>query len=289
MSRAKEILKLIRVNQWTKNLLIFVPGFFAGKISEENILILTLGFIAFSLSASIVYIFNDIQDLEADRNDEVKKYRPLAKGTISIKSSLWSLLILLLLAATTLFKLNIDFTKILGSYLALNVFYSIGLKHIPILDALIISFGFLLRIFGGSVILDVAPSKWLILLTFFVALIITLAKRRNELLHKSPEKIRPALRGYNLKFTELTIVLLSGISIVFYVMYTIDSEVTYRLHSEYVYITVIFVLMGFLRYLQQVFVFNNAGTPSDLLIKDHLLKLIIILWIGSFYYFLYLN
>jgi decaprenyl-phosphate phosphoribosyltransferase len=281
------ILKLMRVHHWTKNLLVFIPIFFAGGILQPNLLILTLGFISFCLAASSIYIFNDYMDRDADRMDASKKNRPLVNGTVSVKNAIIIASLLVVTASVILLWLPPLFSIILGGYILLNILYSIWLKHVPIVDVVIISIGFLLRIFGGGILGDVALSKWIIVLTFFIALLISFAKRRSELLAPDPIKVRPALKGYNLKFTDLIIVLLSSVSLIFYVMYTIDTEVTERLNSSYIFLTVIFVLFGFLRYLQQVFVNEDAGSPVDLLIKDHWLKVIIILWLMSFYYFLY--
>jgi 4-hydroxybenzoate polyprenyltransferase len=282
-----EMLKLLRVHHWTKNLLVFMPLFFAGELTQTSIVVLSIGFLAFCLVSSSVYIFNDYMDRSADKIDEVKKHRPLASGSVSVISAFVIGVSLLLCAGILLFQLPQIFSLIVGSYLLLNILYSIWLKHVPIVDVVIIAIGFLLRLFGGGVLGGVLLSKWIILLTFFVALLIAFAKRRSELLSPDSVKLRPALKGYNLKFTDLIIILLSSVSLIFYVMYTIDSEVTSRLDSSYVFLTVIFVLFGFLRYLQQVFVNNNAGAPADLLLKDHWLKVIIVMWLASFYYFLY--
>jgi len=282
-----EILKLLRVHHWTKNLLVFIPLFFAGELTQPSIIVLTLGFITFCMVSSSIYIFNDYMDRSADKMDANKRYRPLASGSVSVKKALIIAVILLFGTVTLLFQLPQLFSVIIGGYFILNILYSTWLKHVPIVDVIIIAIGFLLRIFGGGILGGVLLSKWIILLTFFVALLIAFAKRRSELLSPDAVKVRPALKGYTLKFTDLIITLLSSVSLIFYVMYTIDPEVTNRLNSSYVFLTVIFVLFGFLRYLQQVFVNNNAGAPADLLIKDHWLKVIILMWLASFYYFLY--
>ena len=282
-----EILKLLRVHHWVKNLLVFIPLFFAGEFTQPSIIILILGFIAFCMVSSSIYIFNDYMDRNADKMDAKKKFRPLASEIVSVKTALIIAVILLFGTVTLLFQLPQLFSIIIGGYFILNILYSTWLKHVPIVDAVIIAIGFLLRIFGGGILGDVLLSKWIILLTFFVALLIAFAKRRSELLSPDPVDVRPALKGYTLKFTDLIITLLSSVSLVFYVMYTIDPEVTSRLNSPYVFLTVILVLFGFLRYLQQVFVNNNTGAPADLLMKDHWLKVIILMWLASFYYFLY--
>ncbi len=287
MNSFGEIIKLIRVHQWTKNLLIFVPGFFAGTLTAESLTTLTMGYFAFCFFSSCVYIFNDYLDRDADRLDEKKKNRPLVSGSVSIGTAFGVAGALAIGGGVLVSLLPLYFIYVIGSYLCINLLYSIWLKHVPIVDVVIIAVGFLLRVFGGGFLIEVELSKWLILLTFFVSLLIAFAKRRNELLSPNPEAIRPALKGYNIKFTDLSITALSGICVIFYVMYTIDPEVTVRLNSSYIYLTVIWVILGFLRYLQQVFVNNNAGAPAELLIEDHWLKGIIILWLGSFYYFLY--
>ena len=287
MNSISQILKLIRVQQWTKNLLVFAPGFFAGELSRQSFWVLLAGFSAMCLFSSCVYVLNDYLDRETDREDENKKHCPLAKGLVSVRIAMGVFFVFLIVGSGLLLLVPLAFVYIIIVYLGINILYSFWLKHLAIVDVVIISIGFLLRMFGGGILVNVELSKWLMLLTFFMALLIAFAKRRNELLHVHPEKNRPALKGYSLPFTDFTISTLSGACLIFYVMYTIDTEVTERLNSSYVYLTVIWVVLGFLRYLQQVFVHNNAGAPAELLLQDHWLTGIILLWLGSFYYFLY--
>lgn len=281
------ILRLLRVHHWTKNLLLFAPIFFAGGVLNEFVIKLFLGLIAFCFASSTVYIINDFMDLDLDRLHANRKNRPLASGLISVKTSFILVTVLVLSCGAILYFLPLTFSYIIFTYIFINILYSIWLKHIAILDVTIIASGFLLRLSGGGLLAEVELSKWIILLTFFAALLIAVAKRRNELLMPNAAEIRPSLKGYSLKYTDAIIALLSGVCLVFYIMYTIDPEVTNRLNSQYVYFTVIFVLLGFLRYLQQVFIHNDAGSPVHLLAKDHWLKLLIFLWLSSFYYLLY--
>ena len=288
MSNLKEISSLIRIRQWPKNLLVLVPGFFAGSMTWNDELIhALLGFAVFCLVCSAIYIFNDYFDREADRLDDSKKNRPLAKGSVSEKTALLLAIFALGGGVAISVLLPIQFMMLAGSYLGINILYTTWLKRVPIVDVIIIATGFLLRIFSGGILFDVVVSKWLVLITFFGALLVAFSKRRSELSLPNAREIRPALRGYNKTFIDLIIVGLSGICIMLYIMYAIDDEVIDRLNSNYVYLTVIPVIVGFLRYLQQVFVFNNTGAPSELLLKDHWLKSIVMLWLASFYFLLY--
>jgi 4-hydroxybenzoate polyprenyltransferase len=166
-----------------KNLFLFIPIFFAGHLFElDRLLILIIGFLSFSFAASFIYIINDLFDLKSDLLHPEKKFRPIPSGeinTVAAKSVAGlSLAVSILLA----FQCNLQFVMVLIGYIILNFLYSVKLKKIPVLDISIISIGFLLRIVAGGILVDVPVSKWLILLTFFLSMILALAKRRNDIL-----------------------------------------------------------------------------------------------------------
>ncbi len=177
----------------------------------------------------------------------------------------------------------------MGIYLILNIAYSLKLKHIAIIDINIIAIGFLIRILAGGIVSDVTISKWLWIITYLLALILALGKRRSELLTFIDTGIthRKAIAGYSLEFINSVLIFMSSILVVSYIMYTLSPEITTRLNSEYVYTTSFFAVLGITRFLQQTLVFNNTENPTKLAITDRFLQLVIVLWFTAFAVIIY--
>jgi decaprenyl-phosphate phosphoribosyltransferase len=286
----RPLIKLLRIKQWIKNLFLFIPLFFAGDFfKSDKFEVLLAGFFAFSLLASGVYVINDYLDREVDRLHPKKKLRPIAAGTISLKSA-WLIIIVLVIAGLGLaLYLNPKFFYFLLFYFVMNLGYSFGLKHIAILDLFIVSFGFLIRIYSGGVLAEVGISHWLSIMILLLALFLIIAKRRDDIVIQSEtgEVIRRSSKAYNLEFINSCLTLLSAVVIVAYVMYTVSPEVTQRFNSEYLFATTMFVIAGIMRYLQITFVEQNSGSPTSILFKDKFLVITIIGWIISFYVIIY--
>ena len=286
-----EFIKLIRPQQWVKNLFVFIAPFFAGILFKEDILLkVTIGFISFSLAASSIYILNDIRDVNADRAHPTKKFRPIASGKISYGLALSIMMILGLAALGISLLTNTFFTGIIASYLIINVAYCFGLKHVSILDMVLISFGFVLRTVGGGVIVDVVLTQWLVIIVFLLSLFLALAKRRDDILifNSSGNSIRKSSTKYNLDFINSAITMVSTTLIVAYLMYTISDEVIERMDFEYLYFTGLFVVLGVLRYLQKTLVENDSSSPVRILYKDRFIQLTLILWGLSYFLILYI-
>jgi len=284
-----EILKLMRTKQYVKNLFMFLPLFFSLNLFNFGLFFKTfLGFILFSITASSIYILNDINDINEDKNHPDKKERPIASGKISLSKAKLIMIFLLLVGLTGSFLLNLNFFFILIFYFLMNIAYSLKLKHIAIVDIFIIATGFVLRVFAGGVIGEITCSKWIILMTFLLALFIGLAKRRNDiLLAVKGLTIRKNIDGYNLDFINSSIIIMGAITIVAYIQYTVSKEVINQFGTDYIYLTTFFVLLGFLRYLQITLVENNSGSPSELLVKDKFLIFSILGWMLSFLFIVY--
>ncbi len=286
------IFKLIRVKQWVKNLFLFIPSFFAGHLFQSaELLSLLIGAFAFSLVASGVYVINDYRDRELDRLHPKKKFRPLASGEVK-PGTAWFLMTILISSGLLLaYSITPIFLYLLLTYLALNLGYSFGLKNIPILDLFIVSLGFQLRIYSGGIIADVPITHWLSLMILLLALFLILAKRRDDLLINGKNKTGPIIRKvsqhYNLLYINSCITLISAVTIVAYIMYTVSPEVTERFQSDYLFLTTIFVIAGIMRYLQIVFVEKNSGSPTNIFIKDKFILSTIAGWIVSFYIIIY--
>ncbi len=280
----KDIITLLRPEQYVKNLFIFAPLFFSFKFNIINISNSLLAFFLFSLVASSAYIFNDLMDINDDRNHPVKKFRPLADGKVSLTTAKTLIFLLSGIALAISWIVNTNLFFILFVYLVLNILYSLKLKHITILDISIIATGFVLRIFAGSFSINEDLSMWIITMTFLLALFLGLAKRRDDvLLSEEGTKTRRNIDGYNLEFINAAMVLMSGIIAVAYILFTTSTETINKFNTEYLYVTSFFVILGILRYMQITFVEKNSGDPTYILYKDKFLKITIILWLISFY------
>jgi decaprenyl-phosphate phosphoribosyltransferase len=283
-------LKLIRVKQWAKNAFLFIPIFFAAEIFDlDKQVLLLAGFFCFSFVASAIYILNDYRDVEVDRMHPKKKFRPLASGAVSKSQAIGIFALLLIAGFTGAFLLNHKFCFVLGLYFLLNIGYCFGLKHISILDVLMVSVGFVLRVKAGGILTNIAVSEWLMLLVFLLALFLALAKRRDDVLLKieSGKDLRQASKGYNLDFLNVSVSIVCAVILVVYLMYCMDPKTMERFDTYRLYYTTIFVLAGILRYLQLAYVKNDTGSPTQILYKDRFIQLSIVGWVLSFYFIIY--
>lgn len=280
MLRLRNYIKLIRVKSYVKNTLIFAPAFFADSISFDNVVYLFWGFLSFSLTASLIYVINDIVDIDYDKNHPIKKHRPLASGEISLSSA--KILIVFLILSTLIFNFflkNIPFMLILIVYFVVNLLYSFYLKNIAVLDLLTLSFSYILRLVAGSVLLGIYLSPWIILVTFGLSLLLGAGKRMEDLLlsENGYPNTRKVSKEYSLEFLKV-IILFSSFYVIF--VYTTYSVISYP--GTLMYLTNIPVFLGFLRYFQIIFQKRNYYDPTTIILKDNILKLIILLWIFMF-------
>ncbi|MGV8915050.1 MAG: decaprenyl-phosphate phosphoribosyltransferase [Kaistella sp.] len=283
-------LKLLRVEQWIKNLFVFVPLFFSGNITNLDLLGKSIfAFVIFSLIASAVYIVNDYSDIESDRKHPLKRRRPLASGVIS-KSTAVAVFVLLIGLSITLvilgqyfFSQNFwKFTTIIGLYFFMNLAYTFKLKHVAIIDVSIIALGFVLRVLAGGYATGIEISQWAILLTFVLALVLAIGKRRGELINAQVSgKTRRSLDGYNVQFADIALSISCTLVIVCYLMFTLSPEVQAKFHPR-VFFTVIFVVFAILRYLQQTLVYNRTESPTKIIYRDKYIQVTLVLWIAAF-------
>jgi 4-hydroxybenzoate polyprenyltransferase len=285
------IFRLMRPGHWVKNFFVFIPAFFASRLTEWDIIVgACLGFLSFCCLSSAVYSLNDMVDMEFDRNHPDKQNRPLANGELT---RLDAIVVVVLMAASGIFfalPLKSGAVWVSVGYFGINMLYSLWLKHLAIIDVSVIGLGFLLRVFMGGTATGVVVSDWLIVLTFLLALILGLAKRRGEyLLAMGGTTIRKSLEGYNLPFLDAAMVVSTTISVVAYLMYCFSPEVMGRIGSNRIYYTAIFVVLGVFRYLQLTLVYQRTESPVRALAKDHFLQLVLMGWIGAFIWLLYLR
>jgi len=280
----------MRISQYIKNGFIFLPLFFALELTNLSLVIsAVVAFSAFSLASSGVYILNDIQDIREDQKHPQKKHRPLASGEITKTQAIGMVVTVwgACLAISLTHSLGLGLV-ILG-YMAMGMAYTYLFKFMPIVDVGVIAVGFVLRLVAGSVSTGISLSMWIVVMTFLLALFLALAKRRDDVLIflNTGEKMRKSLHGYTLKFLDISMSVMASAVIVAYVLYTISPDVVERTHSEYLYVTALFVVMGVLRYLQITFVDENSGSPTAIVLKDTFMQLTLIGWIISFAAILY--
>lgn len=281
--------RLLRLPQWLKNGFVFFPAFFAGVLFQADVIgRLLAGFLSFSLVASAIYLVNDLRDVEQDRLHPVKRLRPIAAGEVDPALVPWASALLALAGLGWAWLTDIHFAMVLAAYAALNLLYSFRLKHIPIVDVAIIAIGFLLRVHSGGILAHVPNSKWILLVTFLLALFLALAKRRNDLVQANGgTDLRASLRGYNLPFVDASMITLAALVVQSYILYTVSEDVIERLGTDRVYITSGFVVLGMMRYFQLTLVEHRTGDPTKLVFKDRPIQLIILAWAISFGIILY--
>jgi 4-hydroxybenzoate polyprenyltransferase len=294
----KNLLILLRPQQWLKNGFIFLPLFFDKHLLDcDYLLAAAVAFVAYCLAASSIYCFNDIFDVRADRLHPKKCRRPIASGAVSIPTG-YGLMVCTLLAALCVLWcgqswLMTDYKELCGIllfYYVMNLAYCIVLKHLAIVDVFIIAVGFVLRILMGGCATGIVVSHWIVLMTFLLALFLAFAKRRDDVVmyENTGIKARPNVNRYNLQFMNQSIGIVASITMVCYIMYTVSEEVIARLDSRYVYVTSIFVLAGIIRYLQVTMVDVKSGSPTKVLMKDRFVQLCLLCWVVSFAVILYL-
>ncbi len=291
------IIRLIRPQQWIKNVFVLMPMFFGGSLlNPGDILASVLAFLAFSFTSSSVYCLNDINDIEADRRHPVKCRRPLASGALPV-SAAWGLMALMLALAAAVVVLLGDKSHalkvgcVLLFYYIMNICYCVKLKQYAIIDVCIVAFGFVLRTLAGGFATGIVLSKWLVLMTFLLTLFLSLAKRRDDVLRMNAtgEPPRKNTIRYNLTFINQAITMTATVTLVCYIMYTVSPEVADRFGSNLLYLTSVFVLLGLLRYMQLTVVDEKSGDPTKMMLRDRFTQLVVAAWALTFAVMIYVK
>ena len=276
----KHLLKAMRPRQWTKNGFVFFALIFDKQLFLREPFLKTLeGFFLFCLISSSVYLFNDLADIEADREHPEKKRRPLASGKLPVGVATTAAIMLAVVSLSLGYLLDPYFAAAVAVYFVINLLYSRWLKHVPILDVLIISSGFVLRVVAGVTLITVERfSPWLYVITTLFSLYIGFGKRRAEmsLLAQGAGSHRKVLDGYTLPLLDQYITIVSGMTIVTYALYTFFAENLPANHS--MMLTIPFVVYGIFRYLQLIQTGHAAGSPDEVALKDRPLQATVILW-----------
>lgn len=265
----RALIEVSRPKHWVKNVFVLMPLPFGLAIGAElNPLAFGLGLFAFCLANSAVYAFNDVVDAERDRLHPEKRERPVASGRLSEQAArLWSLFLLLLALATAFASNSLSTVAVLATYVAFNLFYCLGGKHVALLDVFLLSSGFVLRVILGCALLRVPPSNWLLLCSSALALFMALAKRRGDLVRGMGREHRPSLRGYSLDFLNQAMTITAAMTLIGYALYTLDAPV---LVPGREFASLPFVVFGVLEYLRLVYVHQLGESPVDMLFRPEL-------------------
>jgi 4-hydroxybenzoate polyprenyltransferase len=275
---------VLRLQQWIKNVFVFAPLVFSLNFFKPDLFWITLlSFIGFSLVSSTVYIINDIADIEKDRHHPKKRHRPLPAGDISVSTACITSVVCLLAGLLLCQAVNYEVAGVAALYTLLNLFYTFRVKAFIILDAMFISFGFVLRVLTGAYAIAVSPSAWLLTATFFLALLLGLAKRYNEIIVLKDESTdhRPALEQYSETLLSQFLVIAATATVVSYALYTTDREVMAAFGTRNLVYTLPFVVYGVFRYLYLVYNRREGGDPTELVWKDRPLQGNLLLWVAS--------
>ena len=288
------LIRALRPKQWTKNAVVMAAYFFAfgdptqgvRSIAAAAAVKAAIAVAVFCMLSSAVYLMNDLLDVNADRAHPVKRLRPIASGALPAKAA-WIAFAVLLSAgfAVSVALLPIEFTRIAAGYIALQVAYSLWLKHLPLLDVFIIAVGFVLRAIAGAEALLVRISPWLLLCTFLLALFLALCKRRHEMgvetIDPAGASHRAALAGYDSRLLDQLIAITSAATIVCYAIYTLCGETVERFGTHRLGFTIPFVVFGVFRYLDLAYRHHEGGRPEQILLTDKVLLADIILYVLS--------
>ena len=289
----KDYMKILRPKQWVKNFFVMLPLFFGGELFNGKALLAgAITFLAYSLAASSIYCFNDIHDVDDDRRHSVKRLRPIASGAISISVAYALMFTCFALSMLSVFLLP-DYALQTGGiilfYWLLNLAYCARLKQYAIIDVCIVAFGFVLRLLAGGFATHIQLSKWIVLMTFLITLFMSFAKRRDDVIRmeQTGEAPRKNTIRYNLTFINQAITITASVTLVCYIMYTVSPEVIQNFHTDYLYLTSIFVLVGLLRYIQLAVVDQKSGDPTKVLLKDRFTQLVVVAWLLTFLLIIY--
>ncbi len=285
----KYYLKELRVHHYIKNLLIFTALIFSGNLfNGRKLLHGFLGFAAFCLISSAVYIINDIFDVEKDRRHPTKCKRPIASGKIPVKNA-WITFAVLVAASAAInaFVFNPFASALLALYLLLNLAYSFGLKNIPIVDVTILVSGFLIRIIYGALITGIQISDWLYLTVIAIAFYFALGKRRNELKSINSDETRKVLKFYNVGFLDKNMYMCIGLANVFYALWAMEKSAGAADNHRFLIWTFPLVLLILMKYSLNV-EGDSDGDPVEVLIHDKILIILCILYAAVMGLILYL-
>ena len=289
----KNLIRLIRPHQWVKNLVVLLPVFFGGALLHiESVYAGLVTALCFSFAASSIYCLNDIVDVDDDRQHPVKCHRPMASGAISIPQGYTLMFLMFVLSMLSTFLLcqsQLETACVILFYWLLNIAYCLKLKQYAIIDVCVVSFGFVLRILAGGYATSIHLSKWIVLMTFLLMLFLSFAKRRDDVVRMNETGHAPRQNTirYNLTFINQAITITSSVTLVCYIMYTVSPETIQNFHTDYLYLTSVFVLVGLLRYIQIAVVDKRSGDPTKVMLHDRFMQFVVLAFGLAFLFIIY--
>ncbi len=262
--------------------MIFGLHFFQFRYVKNGI----IAFILFGFVTGCIYIFNDCVDKNSDRFHPVKSQRPIASGSLKVKTAIIGALILLILDLILIYRFNVDFFLISIIYIAINLLYTFYLKKVVILDVLIIAIGFVLRVLIGGVVDNIKLSPWILIMTFLISIFLGLVKRRQEMvkLNVSPAEVntRKTLKQYNISLLDQLISVTIATTLISYIMYVLNPGIQQKFDTEKLFFTIPFVVFGIFRYLYLVYTKEKGESPEEVFFSDLPFSLNIVLWVIVF-------
>ena len=270
----------MRPRQWAKNLFVFAGLLFAQKLFTPLAARAVAAFALFCALSGAMYVLNDVADREKDRLHPRKRERPVASGRLSVPTAVAAALVLLALALGASLAISWPFAAVAAAYAILLTSYSVWLKHVVLVDVLVVAIGFVLRAVGGAVAIDVEISGWLLICTILLALFLALGKRRHEYLALGSEahRHRPILAEYSAGLLDQMIAVVTASTVTAYALYTMSLETVAKFHTHLLPVTLPFVLYGIFRYLYLLYRKQLGGNPSELFLNDAPLLVNAFLW-----------
>lgn len=274
------LIKTMRPRQWPKNLFVYVPLFFDRQVDDlSSVLAVTGAFVLLCLMSSAVYVMNDLADIESDREHPVKKNRPLPAGDLNPTVAAVAAVVMAVFSLVAGYFLSPSLALILLAYLIVQIAYTFWLKHVVLLDAMVIAAGFILRIAAGVVVIEVERfSPWLYVFGGFLALFMALGKRRHELilLGGGAGSHRPILDDYSVQLVDSLQFVVMTTAVVAYSLYTFLAEGVPE--NNVMMLTIPFVVYGIFRYLYLIQIKQEGGAPEDILLRDRALQIDLLLY-----------
>lgn len=291
MTIARALLENMRPQQWTKNGFVFAGIVFDRQLdNQDSLLRVVVAFVLLCLTASTIYLINDLVDIEKDRQHPKKRYRPLASGRLPVQVAMAAAAIFPTISIGIALAYSVELALVLISYLVLHIAYSFYLKNVVIIDVFAIAAGFVLRVIAGVVVIDVQNfSPWLYVCAGLLALFLAVGKRRQELilLNDKAEDVRTTYKSYNLELLNDMLRLVLASTAIAYTLYSTEAETLLIENPAYMLLTVPFVYYGLFRYLFIIHIKGEGGDPTEVLFIDRPLQLTLLAWGGLIFLLFY--
>ncbi|MGB2863373.1 MAG: decaprenyl-phosphate phosphoribosyltransferase [Sedimentisphaerales bacterium] len=282
-SNISAFLSVVRPQQWIKNAFVWAPLLFSGQFTQLDLCgRAALIFVSFCIVSGAIYVINDLADRHEDKQHPVKRSRPIASGAISPSIAMIYSMILIVIGVAVAWYISWSEVIIVLLYVVMNILYSLALKHMAIVDVMTIAAGFVLRVLGGSVAISVAPSHWLLLCTVMISLFLGFTKRRAELLAATGQarNSRVVLRNYSVAFLDQAISMVTSVTVVCYILYTVDVRTLQVFGTRAMLLTVPSVIYGLFRYIYIIYHLEKGEDPTNTLVRDIPTIVNMIIWIG---------